>query len=201
MDTMIPVVSSLVSTLVPSDNMMVRMHSGMLAGEMMRIISNKSSSITSLIPTCFRTNKLFINQRLVDENRVNPVFEQLQEFIISKHFDKLATAQLVPKKGEMTLYPKRGLKVYETFKGHSLEISMGLNEEDVGDSSKDSFQPKHNQIIVSSKRLKVEELKEFAQSICNSIECCIRQLPCIVLLFFPKVAKMTNHLQSGTSCL
>lgn len=167
MDTMIPVVSSLVSTLVPSDSMMVRMHSGMLAGEVMRVLSNKSSTLTSLIPTCFRTNKLFINQHLIDENRINPVFEQLQEFIISKHFDKLEAAQLVPKKGEMTLYPKRGLKVMETFKGHSLEISMSSNDEDVGDSSKDSLPTKHNQIVISSKRLKVEELKEFAKSICK----------------------------------
>ena len=167
METMIPVVSSLVSTLVPSDSMMVRMHSGMLAGEVMRVLSNKSSTLTSLIPTCFRINKLFINQRLADENRINPVFEQLQEYIISKHFDKLESAQLVPKKGEMTLYPKRGLKVMETFKGHSLEISMSSNDEDVGNSSKDSLPTKHNQIVISSKRLKVEELKEFAKSICK----------------------------------
>lgn len=162
-----PTVSTLVSAIVPSDNMIVKMHAGALAGEAFRYSITKSTRLASWIPTFFKTNKLFISQVMTDDERhTNPVFEQMQEYIIAKHYHKLDTVQLVPKKGEITLYPKQGLKLTETFQGHKLDITMsyGPNEEGSPDHTKTSY---HNQIILSSRILKVDQLKDFVQNICK----------------------------------
>lgn len=166
METLIPAVSSLVSTLVPSKSMMVRMHAGMLAGEVMRFSAKTAHSSTAWIPSWFKSNKLFISQFMTDERHGNPVFDQMQEYIISKHYDKLDSAQLIPKKGEITLFPKRGLKLKETYLDKPLEISMTFAASDEGnpDPSKSEY---HNQIVISSRKLSVEQLKEYVQNICK----------------------------------
>lgn len=161
-----PTISTLVSAMVPSDNMLVRMHAGALAGEAFRYTIKKTSTLSSWIPTLFRTNQLFISQGTTDERHANPVFEQMQEFIVAKHFSHLTTAQLIPKKGEITLYPRQGLKLTETFQGHKLDIAMtyGPTEEGNPDVTKVKY---HTQIVLSSRTLKVEQLKEFVQTICK----------------------------------
>lgn len=166
MEVLVPTISTLVSAMVPSDNMLVRMHAGALAGEAFRYTIKKTSTLSSWIPTLFRTNQLFISQGMTDERHANPVFEQMQEFIVAKHFAHLTTAQLIPKKGEITLYPRQGLKLTETFQGHKLDIAMtyGPTEEGHPDVTKTSY---HTQIVLSSRTLKVEQLKEFVQTICK----------------------------------
>lgn len=166
MEVLVPTISTLVSAAVPGDNMFVRMHAGALAGEAFRYAINKTSRLSDWIPTFLKTNRLFISQVLADDRRANPVFEQLQEFIIAKHYDHLMDAQLIPKKGEITLYPKQGLKLTEMFQGKRLDISMtyGPSEEGNPDPTKTSY---HNQIVLSSRVLKVEQLKEFVQNICK----------------------------------
>jgi SpoVK/Ycf46/Vps4 family AAA+-type ATPase len=166
METLIPAVSSLVSTVVPIKSMMVRMHAGMLVGELLRYCSKTTNTSSSWIPSVFKSNKLFISQVMSDERHSNPVFDQMQEYIISKHFQKLDSAQLIPKKGEITLFPKRGLSLKETFQGKPLEISITFAASDEGnpDSSKSNS---HNQIVISSRKLSVEQLKEFVQNICK----------------------------------
>jgi len=168
MESLIPAVSTLVSSIVPSQDINVRIQSGILAGEMMRLGVKQSSTITSWIPipSWFRSNKLYISQRLDGERHSNPVFDQLQEYIIAKHFDKLDTAQLVPKKGEITLFPKKGLKLDDVYEGQHLDISMNFAASDEGnpDPSKSNY---HSQIIISSRRLPLEKLKCYVQSICK----------------------------------
>jgi hypothetical protein len=180
MDFIPHAVTGLVSALLPSTNLDVRMYSGILAGGIVRSIMSNVSSITDFIPTRLRSNCLYISEFDAggggdgNMSKINPIFEQLQEYIVFTHLKKINLAQVIPKKGEITILPRVGLKFHDSYLGKSLNIyvasgsssSVTSSASSVSSSSSSQSQSKST-ICISSAQLTTSELREFVQHICK----------------------------------
>jgi len=163
MELLVPTVSTLVSAAVPHSSMVVRMHVGNMVGEALRYALGKSTLLASWMPAIWRGYQLIISQHAPGERRANPLFEQMQEYIITRHSSRLSTVQLMPKKGELTLFPQTGLNVADTFQGQPVRITLVRP----ATSNSSTLDAEAEQIVVSSRRLRVDQLKEFVQHLCK----------------------------------
>ena len=159
MDFVPHAVTGLVSALVPSTNVDVRLYSGILAGGIARAIMSNIQNFTEYVPMKLRSNCLYISEyTTTEEGRINPIYEQLQEYIVFKHFQGINFAQVIPKKGEITILPRAGLRFKDTFLGKSLELRV---------HSEQSKEKSNSTISISSFQLSTDELKQFVKHICK----------------------------------
>jgi len=172
MDTLSPFVTTFVSSLIPGDNINLKLQSGILAGELCRQAIKRFATIPSWMNWFHKNHRyLYISQFLPD-GHANPVFLQLEEYIIAKHFDTLQSAQLIPKKGEITLFPKKGLRLVEKYENETLEIALNSTPSDdistdTGNAEVKITSNSSGQIVISSKKHKLEQLKEYVKQICK----------------------------------
>lgn len=172
MDFIPHAVTGLVSALLPSTNIDVRMYSGILAGGIVRSIMSSVSSITDFIPTRLRSNCLYISEYEAggsDIGKINPIFEQLQEYIVFTHLKRINLAQVIPKKGEITILPRAGLKFQDSYLGKSLCLYVTSDSSSSSSSSSvtSSQSRSKSTICISSAQLTTSELREFVQHICK----------------------------------
>ena len=171
MDFIPHAVTGLVSALLPSSNLDVRMYSGILAGGIARVLMSNTSQLGHFIPTRLRSNCLYISEfDSSGDGKINPIFEQLQEYIVFTHMKRINLAQVIPKKGEITILPRAGLKFQDSYLEKPLTLYVTSSSESQasssGSSSSSSSQPKST-ICISSSQLTTSELREFVQHICK----------------------------------
>lgn len=160
--------SSLVTDFVPSPDAGIRLRTGMLAGEIASFVTTSASgfSWSRFIPSYFRNNCVHVSSTVgrEDSKRLNPLFEQLQEYLISKYYNEMYDAKLVPKKGDLVLEPQNGCRVVDEYLGQKVTISI------VDTSTQMSNQTiiiSKCEIIVWSKTLSLTQLKDYIQTICK----------------------------------
>ena len=162
-DAIAPFITTFVSSIVPGTDINLKLQTGIFAGELYRQAAKHFRIPYEYIPFLPKKNEIFIAQYLADGHR-NPVFEQLEEYIIRKNLESIRVATLVPKKGELNLYPRKGLSVTDAYSGKTLTIAMGSADSDEDEMKKAS---RAGQISISSTSLKTSDLKEYVKSICK----------------------------------
>jgi len=158
LEQFIPYISSIVSTLIPFKDSMLKVQIGLMVGEIVRIIIQNKNSIRWMP---FNQKKQVIIFNKNEKNDVNPIYYKLEEYIINKCFNDMKTFELVPKKGELTLsiFDNREAKLQVVWEDKKVDIHF--------DQLEDENNQKRRCIVFSSTTESMEFIKEFIHTICK----------------------------------
>jgi SpoVK/Ycf46/Vps4 family AAA+-type ATPase len=181
-----PLFTAFATTLIPSADNNIKLQGGVLCGELLKWSVKKLPSMHKWFDRKPKVNSLYIAKTL-SNGHANPIFDQMEEYIVAKHFDQMQTAQLIPKKGEMMLYPRKGLRIAVDIEGQPVQLCLNStpttgnsNDNSAAPETQDNADPDgegkgagsggvsgEGQILLSSKTLPLLRLQHFVQQLCK----------------------------------
>ena len=156
--------ASLITSVLPVEDQSIKIQIGLLGSHFITFITNKFNiNIFSFI---FRKKyNLSIKNRY--NGIINPIYYNLEEYIISKYITDMHNLQLIPKNGDIS-FTSNGYEdskeLTDMYKDHSITLKIYNPDTEKDKSSKEES---NNSISIYSKTAPMELLKSYTEYICK----------------------------------
>ena len=95
------ILGGLISHLLPIEDNMLKVQIGIVSSQLITGLMSKCSNIKLLEYFRKSKNKLFISNRY--DNKINPIYYNLEEYFINQYITEIKNLQLIPKMEKLPL--------------------------------------------------------------------------------------------------
>ena len=144
------ILGGLISHIIPIEDNMLKVQIGIISSQFITLLLSKCSKLSLLQYFRGNKNKLLISNRY--DNRVNPIYYNVEEYFIKRYISEIKNLQLVPKNGEISFTAdqqefKKELK--DIYKDHEIILEINAEKDDNNDNKKGTNETSN--ILLSSK--------------------------------------------------
>jgi SpoVK/Ycf46/Vps4 family AAA+-type ATPase len=135
-----------------------------LTGELIRTLD--FSRIGYFMPFGRPKNQLWINKYL-ETGALNPIYNELEDYLVQKFIDSMENTMLVPKEGDISFSLSKNFanrKITDDFQDHKIVIGTQIEE------NQNSGQRMPLQIIIESKTASLTVLKQYIKDIAERVQ-------------------------------
>ena len=156
------IIAGLVSNFLPIEDTSIRLQSGLIISQ---IINYFLGEFNINIFNFFKKsgNRILINSKY-DDN-INPIYYNLEEYIIKKYVSNLKNLELIPKNGEITFssLQEDTIELQDNYNDHIIDLIFSSNKSKKSDDNKKNTSEKNIELF---QKPPCEDLKKYAENIC-----------------------------------